>query len=48
MLKNLESGEIKFELKGEKLRGGFVLVQLKDGKGKNRLLIKHRDEYASD
>jgi bifunctional non-homologous end joining protein LigD len=47
-LKNLESGEIKFELKGEKLNGGFVLVQLKDGKSKNWLLIKHRDEYATE
>jgi bifunctional non-homologous end joining protein LigD len=47
-LKNLESGEIKFELKGEKLNGGFVLVQLKDGKRKNWLLIKHRDEYATE
>jgi bifunctional non-homologous end joining protein LigD len=42
-LKSLEKGELKFELKGKKLKGGFVLVQLKDGKGKNWLLIKHRE-----
>ncbi len=40
-------GEIKFLLKGDKLRGSFVLVKLKKGaKGNEWLLIKHRDEYA--
>lgn len=44
-LKNLEKGELKFFLKGEKLEGGFVLVRFK-GDNKNWLLIKHKDEYA--
>ena len=47
-LKALEGGELKFELTGQKLNGGFVLVQLKNGNGENWLLIKHRDDQASD
>jgi bifunctional non-homologous end joining protein LigD len=44
-LKDLERGELKFFLKGDKLEGGFVLVRLKKDE-KNWLLIKHKDEYA--
>jgi bifunctional non-homologous end joining protein LigD len=40
----LRKGRIKFVLKGEKLRGAWALVRMR---GKNWLLIKHRDEYAS-
>src|SRR6202795_132289 len=40
----LEKGEIKFSLNGEKLRGSFVLVKLKQiEKGNEWLLIKHKD-----
>src|SRR5215470_16897522 len=40
----IESGEIKFHLNGEKLRGSFVLVKLKHGGKKNEwLMIKHKD-----
>jgi bifunctional non-homologous end joining protein LigD len=43
-LKQLERGEIKFSLKGEKLRGSFVLVKLKHSqKGNEWLMIKHKD-----
>src|SRR6266568_105798 len=43
-LKQLEKGEIKFNLNGEKLRGSFVLVKLKHSeKGNEWLMIKHRD-----
>jgi len=43
-LKQLEQGEIKFNLNGEKLRGSFVLVKLKHSeKGNEWLMIKHRD-----
>src|SRR5579859_6809774 len=43
-LKQLEKGEIKFSLNGEKLRGSFVLVKLKHSeKGNEWLLIKHKD-----
>ena len=41
----LERGEIKVTLYGEKLRGGFVLIRTPTSK-KNWLLIKRRDEYA--
>ena len=44
-LKNLSAGELKFELKGKKLKGGFVLVRLK-ADDKNWLLIKHKDEHS--
>ena len=48
----LRKGELKFTLAGEKLRGSFVLVRLKRdrerGKRNNWLLIKHRDEFASE
>jgi len=46
--KGLKEGSLKFILRGEKLRGSFALVRMKDGKEKNWLLIKHRDEYAID
>jgi len=43
-LKQLERGEIKFSLNGEKLRGSFVLVKLKHSqKGNDWLMIKHKD-----
>jgi bifunctional non-homologous end joining protein LigD len=43
----LAKGDFKFQLRGEKLRGSFVLVRLKTQKSKNEwLLIKHRDSFA--
>jgi bifunctional non-homologous end joining protein LigD len=43
-LRQLERGEIKFSLNGEKLRGSFVLVKLKHSqKGNEWLMIKHKD-----
>src|SRR5260370_38311968 len=40
----LERGELKFVLQGQKLRGGFVLVKLRRSEKANEwLLIKHRD-----
>ena len=43
-LTQIERGEIKFHLNGEKLRGSFVLVKLKRGEKKNEwLMIKHKD-----
>jgi bifunctional non-homologous end joining protein LigD len=49
----IERGEFKFILHGEKLRGGFVLVRTgslggKPSQKKKWLLIKHRDEHADD
>jgi bifunctional non-homologous end joining protein LigD len=46
----VERGELKFSLEGQKLRGSFVLVRLKPkkgSKGNDWLLIKHRDEFAT-
>ncbi len=43
-IKQLERGEIKFSLNGEKLRGSFVIVKLKNSeKGNEWLMIKHKD-----
>jgi bifunctional non-homologous end joining protein LigD len=43
----MERGEIKFTLNGEKLRGSFVLVKLKHSeKGNEWLMIKHKDTVA--
>src|SRR3981189_981396 len=43
-LTQLEKVEIKFSLNGEKLRGSFVLVKLKQSeKGNEWLMIKHKD-----
>src|SRR5467141_2706652 len=43
-LKQLEKGEIKFKLNGEKLRGSFVLVKLRHSeKGNEWLMMKHKD-----
>jgi bifunctional non-homologous end joining protein LigD len=57
--KALDKGELKFELKGVKLKASWVMVRTGGGrwgkpsldeKGKSRtwLLIKHRDEWAGD
>ena len=46
----LERGDFKFRLSGEKLRGDFALVHMKPrpgrGKGNEWLLIKKRDQFA--
>jgi bifunctional non-homologous end joining protein LigD len=46
----LAKGDLKFNLHGEKLKGGFVLARMKSrrlgSKGTEWLLIKHRDEYV--
>jgi bifunctional non-homologous end joining protein LigD len=44
----LKSGNLKFFLKGRKLKGEFALVKLKNAEQNAWLLIKHRDEYALD
>lgn len=44
---SLKAGNLKFNLKGKKLKGEFALVKLKnDEKGNSWLLIKHKDKYA--
>lgn len=47
----LKKGDLKFTLHGEKLKGSWVLVRTKGRGGSSRpswLLIKHRDDFASD
>ena len=44
-LEQLEKGRLHFTFGGKKLRGGFVLLRMKDRKGQ-WLVIKDRDEYA--
>jgi len=43
-----DRGDFKFELKGKRLRGSWVLVRIKRGSPAKPqwLLIKHRDEFA--
>lgn len=44
----LKKGDLKFKLHGEKLKGSFALIKT-PRMGENAwLLIKHRDEYASE
>jgi bifunctional non-homologous end joining protein LigD len=46
----LAAGDFKFVLAGERLKGSFVLVKIRNNRGRdtrtNWLLIKHKDEYA--
>jgi len=43
----LERGAAKVTLRGEKLKGGFVLIRTKwGGRGKNWLLVKEKDDEA--
>jgi bifunctional non-homologous end joining protein LigD len=47
----LKSGDLKFALAGERLKGSFVLVRMKRREREKRdnwLLIKHRDGWAVD
>ncbi len=45
--KALYGGNMKFRMKGRKLKGDFALVNMKKD-DKTWLLIKHRDKYATD
>jgi bifunctional non-homologous end joining protein LigD len=42
----LARGALKFELQGERLKGGWALVRLRRGDGKNWLLVKEKDDEA--
>jgi bifunctional non-homologous end joining protein LigD len=50
--RGFKKGDLKFTLHGDKLHGSWVLVRMKGdrygGKRTNWLLIKHRDEFASE
>ncbi len=50
-VKALQSGKLTFKMYGKKMFGEWALVKIKgrsDGKGNEWLLLKHRDQYASD
>jgi len=42
----LKSGNLKFKLNGQKLKGEFALVKLHGAEDNSWLLIKHNDEFA--
>lgn len=44
----LKKGNLKFRLYGKKLRGEFALVRMPRGGDNTWLLIKHKDEYATN
>ena len=44
----LDAGQATFELHGEKLRGGFALRRMERGDKPQWLLIKKRDDFASE
>ncbi|HVS97857.1 MAG TPA: non-homologous end-joining DNA ligase, partial [Puia sp.] len=48
LLKQLHEGSLKFVLKGKKLKGEFALVHTKGREDNSWLLIKHRDQYATE
>lgn len=45
----IQRGDLKFRLQGQKLNGDFALVHMKNrGKGNEWLIIKKRDEFAQE
>ncbi len=48
ILEEIEKGDVKFRLNGQKLKGEFALVKLRNSTAKDNswLLIKHKDEFA--
>lgn len=48
MLEEIDKGEVKFFLKGKRLKGSFALVKTKGFGGRENawLLVKHKDEFA--
>jgi len=46
LLKQLKSGSLKIKMHGEKMKGEYALVKLKNAENNSWLLIKHKDEYA--
>jgi bifunctional non-homologous end joining protein LigD len=48
LLHELYSGNVKLELHGKKLKGEFALFQMKGKGGKSWILVKKKDEYATE
>jgi bifunctional non-homologous end joining protein LigD len=47
-LEAIQKGTLKFILHGSKLQGRFVLIKMKKGTHNSWMLIKEKDEFASD
>lgn len=48
LLKQFYSGNLKFIMHGEKIKGEYALFQMKGRGERSWILMKHRDEFASD
>ena len=48
LLKELYAGNLKFTLHGKKLKGEFALFQMKARGERSWILVKKKDEYATD
>src|SRR5215216_6889811 len=48
LLKAFHAGSLKIRMHGKKLKGEFVLVRTRSRADNAWLLIKHRDQYASE
>jgi bifunctional non-homologous end joining protein LigD len=48
LLEGLQKGHLTFVLYGQKLKGEFALIKLKRGGANEWLLVKKRDQWASD
>lgn len=48
MLLDLKKGSLKFRLYGKKLKGEFALVRMKNKQENAWLLLKHKDEFATN
>lgn len=47
LVRGLQKGDLKLDMRGRKLKGGFALVHMKGGREENAwLLIKKRDKYS--
>ena len=48
LLQQYQNGDLKLQFLGKKLKGEFALVNTKQGKDNHWLLIKKKDEFATD
>src|SRR6185436_10952621 len=48
LIKQLYSGSLKFRMYGKKLQGEFALVEMKGRGERSWLLLKHRDDFATE
>ena len=46
MTEGLERGHLSLRLHGDKLRGGYALTRIREGKDETWLLVKRKDEDA--